>query len=97
MKINKLDNVDVNLADGHKYADRDIQAGENIIKYGCPIGHALCDIKKGEHVHTHNVKTNLSGNLEYTYNYKDYGISHVDTDLYFEGYDLADKIKFEFL
>ncbi len=67
MLINKLDNVDINLADGHKYALRDIAAGENIIKYGNPIGHATCDIKAGEHVHTHNVKTNLSGNLEYVY------------------------------
>ena len=67
MLINKLDNVDINLADGHKYAIRDIAAGENIIKYGNPIGHATCDIKAGEHVHTHNVKTNLSGNLEYVY------------------------------
>ena len=67
MLINNLDNVDINLEDGHKYALRDIAKGENIIKYGNPIGHATCDIKKGEHVHTHNVKTNLSGNLEYTY------------------------------
>ena len=67
MIIHKLDNVEINLDDGHKYALRDIKAGENIIKYGNPIGHATVDIKKGEHVHTHNVKTNLSGNLEYTY------------------------------
>ena len=67
MIIHKLDNVEVNLEDGHKYALRDISAGEDIIKYGNPIGHATVDIKKGEHVHTHNVKTNLSGNLEYTY------------------------------
>ncbi len=74
MLINKLDNVDINLSDGHKYALFDIKAGEDIIKYGNPIGHATCDIKKGEHVHTHNVKTNLSGNLEYTYEPKFYDI-----------------------
>ena len=67
MLINKLDNVDINLSDGHKYALCDIAEGENIIKYGHPIGHATCHIKAGEHVHTHNVKTNLSGNLEYVY------------------------------
>ena len=67
MLINKLDNVEVDLNDGHKYALCDIAAGENIIKYGNPIGHAICDIKKGEHVHTHNTKTNLSGKLEYRY------------------------------
>ncbi len=67
MIIHKLDNVEVNLENGHKYALCDIKAGENIIKYGNPIGHATCDIKKGEHVHTHNVKTNLSGTFEYEF------------------------------
>ena len=67
MKINKLDNVVIDLKSGHKYADCDIKAGENIVKYGCPIGHATEDIKKGDHVHTHNTKTNLSSVLEYTY------------------------------
>ena len=86
MLINKLDNVEINLSDGHKFAICDIKEGENVIKYGQPIGHAICDIKKGEHVHTHNVKTNLSGNLEYTYNYKDYGIEPQKCDLTFEGY-----------
>ena len=85
MIINKLDNVEINLENGHKYALRDINAGENVIKYGNPIGHATADIKKGEHVHTHNMKTNLSGELTYkysggvTYNYK-------KTDKVFLGY-----------
>ena len=65
--INENDNVKVNLSNGHKYAVRDITKGENIIKYGYPIGHATEDIKAGEHVHTHNLKTNLSGELSYTY------------------------------
>ena len=86
MIINKLDNVEINLEDGHKYALCDIKKGENIIKYGCPIGHAVSDIKKGEHIHTHNIKTNLSGNLEYKYNYKDYGIEDISSDLFFYGY-----------
>lgn len=85
MQIHKNDNVEVR-EDGHKYALIDIKKGENVIKYGSPIGHATEDIKKGDHVHTHNVKTNLKGSLEYTYNYKDYGIAKVDTDLTFEGY-----------
>ena len=67
MIINKLDNVEVNLENGHKYAVCDIKAGENIIKYGNPIGHATQDIKCGEHVHSHNMKTNLCGNIEYKY------------------------------
>ena len=86
MLINKLDNVDINLEDGHKYAIRDIKAGENIIKYGNPIGHAIVDIKKGEHVHNHNIKTNLSGNLEYTYEPTFYDIDEEDKTRTFMGY-----------
>lgn len=86
MLINKLDNVEVNLDDGHKYAIRDIKCGENIIKYGQPIGHATADIKKGEHVHTHNVKTNLSGKLEYKYEPTLYPAEKIDTVPTFMGY-----------
>ena len=66
MIINPKDNVEIR-DDGHKYALRDIAEGENVIKYGMPIGHATCAIKKGEHVHVHNVKTNLGEVLEYKY------------------------------
>jgi altronate hydrolase len=67
MIINPADNVEVR-EDGHKYAVREIKRGENVIKYGMPIGHATCDIKAGEHVHVHNVATNLGECLEYEYN-----------------------------
>ena len=66
MIINPNDNVEIR-EDGHKFALRDIAEGENVIKYGMPIGHATCAIKKGEHVHVHNVKTNLGEVLEYRY------------------------------
>ena len=46
MQINRLDNVDINLENGHKYALCDIKEGENIIKYGNPIGHATADIRE---------------------------------------------------
>ena len=52
---------------GHKVAIEPIMTGENIIKYGFPIGHAKADIAVGEHVHSHNVKSNLGDLLEYTY------------------------------
>ena len=51
----------------HKFAIKDIKKGENIYKYGYPIGHAKVDINKGNWVHTHNVETNLSSQLSYTY------------------------------
>lgn len=52
---------------GHKIALRDIMAGENVIKYAHPIGHATVDIPAGSHVHTHNMQSNLSGQLQYCY------------------------------
>ena len=53
---------------GHKVLIRDVRQGENIIKYGYAIGHARQDMKAGEWVNENNLKTNLSGTLEYTYN-----------------------------
>lgn len=55
------------LLSGHKMALTLIKKGENIIKYGFPIGHATTDIEAGEWVHTHNMATNLSDKSEYTY------------------------------
>jgi altronate hydrolase len=52
---------------GHKVLIKDVCEGENIIKYGYPIGHARKDMKAGEWVNENNLKTNLSGTLEYTY------------------------------
>ena len=52
---------------GHKIALLDVAEGENIIKYGSPIGHASAPIAAGEHVHSHNLKTNLAGKLQYAY------------------------------
>jgi len=42
---------------GHKIALKEIKKGEKVIKYGEPIGQATTDIKKGEHVHVHNIKS----------------------------------------
>lgn len=53
---------------GHKIAALPISKQENIMKYGFPIGKATIDIEEGEFVHSHNIKTNLDGELNYTYN-----------------------------
>lgn len=52
---------------GHKVLLEDKAEGENIIKYGYPIGHAKQNLKAGEWVNENNLKTNLKGTLEYTY------------------------------
>ncbi|MCL1874998.1 MAG: altronate dehydratase family protein [Synergistaceae bacterium] len=54
-------------APGHKIALVDIPAGSEVIKYGYPIGRATVPIAAGETVHVHNLKTALSGELEYDY------------------------------
>ncbi len=56
---------------GHKFALKDIKSGEKVIKYGEVIGRATADIVPGEHIHSHNMATNLEGTLEYSYNKKD--------------------------
>ncbi len=66
MIIHPLDNVEVR-DDGHKYALRDIASGEDVVKYGMPIGHATRPIRTGEHVHVHNLATNLRDALAYRY------------------------------
>lgn len=53
---------------GHKVALRDMASGESVIKYGTVIGHATQPIYAGDWVHMHNMDTNLSGQLSYTYN-----------------------------
>lgn len=65
--IHERDNVEVSLDNGHKYALRDIASGEPVIKYGFTIGTAKRNIAAGERVHTDNLKTSLSGELDYTY------------------------------
>ena len=42
---------------GHKIAMIDLNEGDTILKYGHDIGKVVKSIKKGEHVHVHNVKT----------------------------------------
>ena len=56
------------IPQGHKMAVKPIRNGENVIKYGFPIGHATADAEPGTWMHTHNVHTNLSGEVEYSYN-----------------------------
>lgn len=52
---------------GHKVLIKDVAEGENIIKYGYPIGHAREALKAGQWVNEKNLKTNLAGTLTYEY------------------------------
>lgn len=55
------------IPQGHKFALCDVAEGEEIIKYGAPVGIAKCGIRKGSWIHTHNMKTGLGDLLSYTY------------------------------
>ena len=52
---------------GHKMAISIIPQGGEVIKYGYRIGYAKEDIRAGEWIHTHNVKTGLGDLLTYQY------------------------------
>lgn len=77
------------LPAGHKVAGQDIAKGEQVIKYGYPIGTAKEDIKAGTWVHTHNIKSRLGKLLEYKYNPQGAEASACEADkrdCTFEGY-----------
>ncbi len=57
----------VDIPRGHKIVLRDLKAGENVIKYGFPIGHVTKDAKAGTMVNHECIKTNLEGLLDYKY------------------------------
>ncbi len=78
-----------NIPAGHKLALKDFAEGEHVIKYGYPIGHARFAVAKGSWINEKNIKTNLDGILEYTYEPK---LTYPDVslrDMSFKGYRRA--------
>jgi altronate hydrolase len=71
---------------GHKFAVAGIRRGENVIKYGYPIGHAVENIETGGLVDERNLKTNLESMLEYEYVKKTVEVEHRQRNLTFKGY-----------
>lgn len=59
--------VTTDVPAGHKFLLTDLKQGENVIKYGYPIGHLLEDHKQGDFICHDNIKTNLAGLLDYKY------------------------------
>lgn len=81
------------IARGHKFALKDIKADEPVIKYGFPIGYAKEDIKKGCHIHVHNLRTGLGDDLTYEYNKAEIAsnLCKLDEDKkFFMGYERKD-------
>lgn len=78
---------------GHKVALREIPKGDNVIKYGNPLGHATRDIHVGEHIHTHDLATNLSGHIDYVYEPDRAALARFDAPpvpAVFQGYPRSD-------
>ena len=73
------------IPQGHKMALAAVNAGENVVKYGFAIGHATADLVPGMWVHTHNMVTNLSGEVEYTYHPNVHPVSQREAAA-FQGY-----------
>lgn len=71
---------------GHKILLQDTKAGTDILKYGYPIGHAKEDMQQGQWVNEHNLQTNLSGTLKYTYNPVNYQADISKEQRTFKGY-----------
>jgi altronate hydrolase len=85
-----VDGIDITLKSdipaGHKFALQDFAEGEHVIKYGYAIGHARHAIAQGDWVNEKNIKTNLDGLLEYTYNPKLEEVTAPDQGLTFKGF-----------
>ena len=75
---------------GHKVALRDMSEGEDVIKYGFPIGHLLKAIPQGGLIDHSVLKTNLEGLLEYSYQPDLTEIAPASDKAFFKGYRRAD-------
>ena len=71
---------------GHKFALADLAEGTPVIKYGFRIGNTTAAVKKGEWIHTHNLKTGLGDLLEYSYK-PDFAEEKFTEDVTFMGYN----------
>ncbi len=60
--------ANMDIPQGHKMAIAPMEENTHVMKYGFSIGHTTAAVAAGDWVHTHNMVTNLEGEMEYTYN-----------------------------
>lgn len=75
---------------GHKVALKDLSEGEDVVKYGFPIGHLLQDVPQGGLIDHSVLKTNLEGLLDYSYDPDLTEIAPAQVQATFKGYRRAD-------
>ncbi|MDR0960971.1 MAG: altronate dehydratase family protein [Mediterranea sp.] len=71
---------------GHKFTLTDLAEGDNVIKYGYPIGYTLVALPQGSWVYEKNLHTNLAGVLEYSYRPVTVNLDIPRRNLTFQGY-----------
>lgn len=85
-----VDGADITLQEdvpaGHKFTLKDVKTGEDLIKYGFPIGHAKSDLPRGSWAYDKNIKTNLAGTLEYSWKPTQVSLTDTNRKLTFNGY-----------
>ena len=89
-----IDGVSIKTLDripaGHKVALRNIAEGEDVVKYGFPIGHLLKDVPQGGLIDHSVLKTNLEGLLDYSYQPDLTETAPAQKKAFFKGYRRAD-------
>lgn len=86
----RIDDREITLLEdipaGHKVALKSFARNEHIIKYGFPIGHASQTIAEGTWINEKNIKSNLEGVLDYTYQAQKALPMTEKCDITFKGY-----------
>ena len=82
--------LSMDIPRGHKIVLQDLRAGENVVKYGFPIGHVTRDAAAGTMVDHSCIKTNLEGLLEYSYQPALVDIPDASVKRTFKGFRRAD-------
>lgn len=77
------------IPQGHKFALKDMEKGEPVIKYGYPIGVMKEAVREGGWIHVHNMKTGLGNLLTYTYEKQECGLPSTE-ERYFQGFRRGD-------
>lgn len=83
-EINSTLKAQTNIPFGHKISLEDIKKGDLIYKYGQIIGIAFEEIKKGSHVHSHNL---MFHEFDRNYKFVKKDLSqHYKNNRFFNGY-----------
>lgn len=78
------------IPQGHKITLKPLKEGDDVIKYGYPIGHVTHSVEAGEWIDHNCVKTNLEGLLDYSYDPAKVEIAPAEVKRTFRGFRRGD-------